>query len=332
MNARKLFSLINVLVVVMILISACSSAATPTQAPRGLVDASSAASGAPAPREAAAMAPTAAPAATQPAAPSADNSKPGTGVQSSPYRQTRMIIKNGELTLLVADTDRALDQTTSIAVDSGGYIVSSRTWVVDGFKYAMLTMGVPSDQFEAVQRQLRTLAVQVLNDTASGQDVSDEYVDLQSRLTNLEATAARIREFLADAKTVEEALKVNAQLTEVENEIEQIKGRMNYLKDRAAYSTLVVTLEPQRPTPTPTSTPTPTPTPTPAYWQPDKTVKAAGDTLSGLLQGLGDMLIWLGIVVVPFAIPVVILVALVAVVRRRNRKQGGPTPPSSSAG
>src|SRR3990172_9309402 len=127
-------------------------------------------------------------------------------------------------------------------------------------------MGVPVDQFETVQRQLRAIAATVLSDTASGQDVSEEYVDLQSRLTNLEATAAHIREFLAQAQNVEEALQVNARLTEVENEIEQIKGRMNYLKDRAAFSTIVVNLEPRRPTPTPT------PTPTPLAWAPGRTV------------------------------------------------------------
>lgn len=342
MNARKLFSSINVLVVIMILVSACQPAlntfpqVVTKEVEAGVTkevvvqpDSFGFDGGGPAP--AAQPMPTAAPRATQAPASQADNSKPGTGVQSSPYRQTRLIIKNGEMTLQVADTDRALDQATSVAVDTGGYVVASKTWLQDSFKYAQLTMGVPVDQFEVAQRRLRGLAVQVLSDTASGQDVSDEYVDLQSRLTNLEATAARIREFLADAKTVEEALKVNAQLTEVENEIEQIKGRMNYLKDRSAYSTLVVTLEPQRPTPTPTSTPTPTPTPTPAYWQPDKTVKAAGDTLSGLLQALGDVLIWLGIVVVPFAIPVAIVVALVAIFRRKNRKPSGP-PPSSNAG
>ncbi len=330
MNARKLFSLINVLIVVTILISACSPAAS--RAPQVVTkevevprEAAMQNAAAPAP-----AAPTAAPMPTT--APAAGAQAPSTGVQSSPYRQTRLIIKNGEMTLLVADTDRALDQATSVAVDTGGYIVASKTWLQDGFKYAQMTMGVPVDQFEVAQRRLRGLAVQVLNDTASGQDVSDEYVDLQSRLTNLEATAARIRDFLKDAKTVEEALKVNAQLTEVENEIEQIKGRMNYLKDRAAFSTLVVTLEPQRPTPTPTSTPTPTPTPTPAYWQPDKTVKAAGDTLSSLLQALGDMLIWLGVVVLPFAIPILAIVAIVVYLNRRRKKPGKTTPPSSSAG
>jgi len=227
-----------------------------------------------------------------------------------------MIIKNGEMSLMVANTDRAIDQVTSAAVDSGGYIVSAKTWVQDGFKYATINMGVPSDQFEAVQRQLRTLAIEVLIDTASGQDVSDEYVDLQSQLTNLEATQARIRQFLDKATKVDEALQVNAQLTEIEGQIEQVKGRMQYLKDRAAYSTILVNIEQQRPTPTPY------PTPTPVAWQPGETLKDAGDTLGSVLRGLGDLAIWLGVVVAPLAIPVVLVVLVV----RRLRKKSKPSP------
>ncbi len=221
-----------------------------------------------------------------------------TGGNAAPYN--RMIIKNGEMSLRVGDTDLAIDRATSVAVESGGYIISSKAWLQDGFKYATLSMGVPVDQFETAQRRLRALAIQVFNDTASGQDVSDEYVDLQSRLTNLEATAARIREFLQQAKTVKEALDVNAQLTEVEAEIEQLKGRMTYLQDRAAFSTLTINIEPQRPTPTPT------PSPTPAAWRPDKTFRAASGTLVNILQVSADMLIWLGVILGPFATPVVI--------------------------
>jgi len=213
---------------------------------------------------------------------------------------------------MVAGTDRAIDQVTDIAVNGGGYIGSSRTWFDGELKFATLTMGVPVDQFEAVQRQLRAIAVTVLSDTASGQDVSDEYVDLQSRLTNLEATAARIREFLDQSKNVEEALQVNARLTEVENEIEQIKGRMNYLKDRSAFSTIVVNLETQRPTPTPT------PTPTPAGWMPEETFEAASGALGRILRTLGDLAIWFGVVVAPFAVPVMIVGAIWTRGKRRS--------------
>jgi len=277
----------------------------------------------PAPRQAnmgATFAPAAQPTQPRPAEAAADGSNASgatTAIKNpsgtSPYQANRMIVKNGEMSLMVLNTDRAIDQVTSAAVNSGGYIVSAKTWMQDGYKYATISLGVPSDQFEAVQRQLRTLAVQVLIDTASGQDVSDEYVDLQSRLTNLEATRARIREFLDKATKVEEALQVNTQLTEIEGEIEQVKGRMQYLKDRAAYSTLLVNIEQQRPTPTPTATSTPTPTPTPVYWMPEKTLNEAGDTLGVVLRALGDLLIWLVVVVAPLAAPVALGVLVAAV-------------------
>ncbi|HPD42084.1 MAG TPA: DUF4349 domain-containing protein, partial [Anaerolineae bacterium] len=93
----------------------------------------------------------------------------------------------------------------------------------------------------------------------SGQDVTDEYVDLQSRLGNLEATRDRIRTFLDQAQTVDEALRVNEQLAAVEAQIEQVKGRMVYLRERSAYSTITVQLDPELPS-APEVTPVPTPT------------------------------------------------------------------------
>jgi hypothetical protein len=169
---------------------------------------------------------------------------------------------------------------------------------------------VPSDQFEAVQRQLRALAVEVLSDTSSGQDVSDEFVDLQARLTNLEATAARIRELLKDAKDVDEALQVNIKLSEVESEIEQIKGRMQYLKDRSAFSTIVVNLQPD------------VPTPTPEAWQPGKTVENAAKSAGNLLRGLIDGAIWLVVALGPVLILLAIVVWLIVRAQRKRAKRG----------
>lgn len=312
MNARKKYAFPSLLVIATLLMSACSTPAA-TSAPTTFYNNASDEAEAGLSDQAIAAAATQPP--PRPGVDLASANKSGLGgVGASPYRANRLIIKNGEMNLMVADTDRAIDQVTDIAVNSGGYIVTSRTWFDGALKFSTLTMGVPVDQFEAAQRQLRAIAASVLSDTSSGQDVSDEYVDLQSRLTNLEATAARIRQFLDQAENVEEALQVNARLTEVENEIEQIKGRMNYLKDRSAFSTIVINLEPQRPTPTPT------PTPTPVGWMPEETFEAAGNTLGNILRSLGDLLIWFGVVVAPFAVPVMIVGAIWTRGKRRNAR------------
>lgn len=222
-------------------------------------------------------------------------------------RSNRMIVKNANIRLMVEDTNVAIDRALQVVGDAGGYIVSSQVWYQDYYgnslKYASVTIGVPVVEFENVMRRLRGLAVDVLDETATGEDVTDQYVDLQSQLTNLEATRARIQEFLKDAKTVDEALRVNQELANIEAQIEQIKGRMNYLNDRSAFSTITVNFEPEFPilTPTPTSTPKPTATPIP--WKPADTFNDATSTVTVVYQGIANFLIWLVVVILPIVLP-----------------------------
>ncbi len=238
----------------------------------------------------------------------------------------RKIIKNAKLDLLVASTDVAVDRITGIIIDHRGYILSTTVWYDDaGYKEATITLGVPVDSFEEVLRRLRDIAIQVQNETASGQDVTDQYVDLESQLRNLEATEARVREFLNKAETVEEALRVNQELSEIERQIEEIKGQMNYLKDRAAFSTITVNLFPQRPTPTTTATPTvtatPTATPTSTPWRPGDTFQQASGTLNRLFIFLADTLIWLVVLATPFVLPVLVLILIIVQWQNRRRVQ-----------
>lgn len=239
-------------------------------------------------------------------------------------RSNRMIIKNGDIRLTVKDTDVAIDRATQVIADAGGYIVSSRVWYQDYYgnnlKYATITIGIPVDQFEKVLIRLRGLAVKVVDETAAGDDVTDQYVDLQSQLTNLEATRTRIQEFLKDAKTVDEALRINQELANIEAQIEQIKGRMNYLNDRSAYSTITINFEPEFPALTATPTVTPHPTATPVPWNPGQTFDDATDTVTVLYQGIANLLIWVFVVVLPILLPPALI--LWGLWKLMNRKSG----------
>jgi hypothetical protein len=240
-------------------------------------------------------------------------------------RSNRMIIKNADLRLMVKDTDVAIHRATQIIGDAGGYIVSSRVWYQDYYgnnlKYASITIGVPVDEFERTLVRLRDLAVRVVDETASGEDVTEQYVDLQSQLTNLEATRARIQEFLEDARTIDEALRINQELANIESQIEQIKGRMNYLDDRSAFSTITLNLEPEFPalTPTPAATPIP--------WNPGQTLDDATDTITAAYQGIANFLIWLAVVVVPLVLPPALL--LWVLWKLMNRKTARPVGPKA---
>ncbi|MEW5956898.1 MAG: DUF4349 domain-containing protein [Chloroflexota bacterium] len=227
-----------------------------------------------------------------------------------PNVYNRLIIKNAEVELRVENTDTAINRSLGIVTDYGGYVISNRTWFQGELKYATLTIGVPAENFEEMLRRLKDLAISVTNETASGQDVTDEFVDLESRLRNLEATAARIRNFLDQAQTVEESLTVSAQLSAIEAEIEQVKGRMAYLRDRAAFSTITLQISPQPPQPEPTPAPTPTPTPEP--WSVSRTFNDAtgvtSRTAASLFQVAVDLAIWLVVVILPFTLPLVGLI------------------------
>jgi len=246
----------------------------------------------------------------------APNTMPGaevvvqTGADALTSAQTgsRMVIKNAEIRLLVEETDTAIDRALQVIGDVEGYIISSRAWYQPGpdgknYKYATVTIGVPVGQFETAMRRLRATASQVLDENASGQDVSDEYVDLQSQLGNLEATRDRIRSFLDEAKTVEESLRINQELANIEAQIEQVKGRMNYLSNRSAYSTITVTFEPEIPPVTPTPTMTPRPTSTPEPWNPDRTFQSATKSITVIYQALIELAIWVFVVIVPLLAP-----------------------------
>ncbi len=237
----------------------------------------------------------------------------------------RMIIKNAELKLLVQDTDNAIDRGMQVVGDLGGYIISSRVWYQDSngqnYKFATLSIGVPVSQFETAMRRLRGLAMRVQDENASGQDVTSEYVDLQSQLGNLEATRDRIRGFLTDAKTVEESLRINQELTTIEGQIEQVKGRINFLSNRSAFSTITVNFEPDIPALTPSPTPTLQPTPTPEVWNPGETMHQATGTLTNIYQGFVELAIWIFVVILPLlAPPALIIWGVYKLFTRKSKK------------
>ncbi|MBK8781068.1 MAG: DUF4349 domain-containing protein [Anaerolineales bacterium] len=243
-----------------------------------------------------------------------------TGSESPAAAGNHLIIKNGDIKLLVEDTDVAIDRATQVVGDAGGYIVSSRVWYqpyYDGknYRYATITIGVPVQQFERTLSRLRGLAVQVLDETASGEDVTNQFVDLQSQLTNLEATRDRIKSFLEQSQNVDEALRINQELSNVEAQIEQIKGQMNYLQDRSAYSTITINFEPVLPEILPT------PSPEPNIWQPGETFEHAAGTLTRAYQGIIDFLIWVFVVFLPIVAPPVLLIWLLFKLFTRKPKK-----------
>lgn len=221
---------------------------------------------------------------------------------------SRRIIKDGTLTIRVESVELGIGRIESIAVQVGGYVLETSTDYArrDG-RRATIRLAVPVEAFEDAMRRIREVADEVEQEQASGTDVTQEYIDLQGQIANLEATQARVREFLDRAQSVEEALNVNARLTEIEGEIAQRRGRLRYLAQRSALSTIAVRLHEPAPEIPPDPTPTPEPLPD---WSPRQTATEAYTALRLSSRGLVELAIWLGIAVLPLALPALALLWL----------------------
>jgi hypothetical protein len=154
----------------------------------------------------------------------------------------RMIVRTGNLRMVVDDIAITLEEITGMAEGSGGYVVSSNIWKEEERYVGVISIRIPTEQFDSTMRALRELAVEVVADETSSQDVTEEYIDLEAKLRNLEATEEQLLLIMQQAVDVEDILEVQRELTNVRDEIERTIGRMQYLEQTTETSLISVQL------------------------------------------------------------------------------------------
>lgn len=156
----------------------------------------------------------------------------------------RIIVRTVDLTLVVADVGDAIARTADAAARAGGWVVASTQ---KGPHAGAISIRVPAEKLDQVLERLRGMAVKVESEVSKSEDFTDEYVDSSARVKNLEATQAALNKLLERAEKVEDALKVQAELTRVQEGIERLHGRLEFLAQSAAFSLVRVelTLTPQ---------------------------------------------------------------------------------------
>jgi hypothetical protein len=228
----------------------------------------------------------------------------------------RLIIRTAALDLVVTDTQAAIDEIDGLVNELDGYVVESSVYQYQEGLQASLTLRVPAEKLDLALERFRGLASEVRSEHVTGQDVTEEYVDLQSYLRNREAVQARLLSYLEDAEDTEAALAVDVQLRQIEAEIEQTKGRIQYLEQSAALATVTLTLTPDE-----LAQPIQV-----GGWHPQGTLRNAFQSLVRVLQFLVDAAIVILILILPtlavIATPFVGLFFLIrSVVRRRRARK-----------
>ncbi len=163
---------------------------------------------------------------------------------SSSTAEDRMIIRNGSISLVVNDVIGTRDEIAKLATNLGGWVVSSQIMGQEQETRGSISIRVPDEKFEQALADMRKLAVRVNSESTNTQDVTQEYTDLKSRLKNAEATENQYLALLNKATQVEDILKIYDSLSRVRGEIEQIKGRMQYLEQVTSMSLISANLEP----------------------------------------------------------------------------------------
>ena len=154
----------------------------------------------------------------------------------------RHVIRTGSLDLAVRDTREAIQEIREIVKQAEGLVSYSYVYEMRENQYgAYLTLRIPEPRFDSIMGRLEELGKST-NVQTSLDDVTMQYVDLESRLNNQKAQEARLVEILEMAETVEEVLEVEKELFRIRGEIESMTAQFNQLSDRISYSTIDVSL------------------------------------------------------------------------------------------
>ena len=278
-----------------------------------------------------------------PAAPMADGgvqkaAAPGLAVDSSSTDTIqRLVIRNATLDIVVKDPGASMVKITKMAEDMKGYVVTSTLSKIStqggiDIPQAQISVRIPADRLNEALDKIKSLvengATDILSENVTGQDVTKEYTDQKSRLTNLESYEKQLQKFLEETSKTEDALAVYNQLVSVREQIEVTKGQIKYYEESAALSSVNVTLTAQASVKPVTI----------AGWQPVGVARDAVQALINTLQFLGSATIWLVIFFLPIGLLFVLAFFILKFIFRRIFKSrpkpvksvqpAGPIPPS----
>jgi hypothetical protein len=160
----------------------------------------------------------------------------------------RRIIRNADITIEVASTTEAQQRVTSIAEFHGGFVVTSEAKQrqdADPSKRTLdvkLVVRIPANQFGPALDEITRLASNLPEANVSGQDVTEDFIDLEARIKTQKALELQFLEIMKQARTVEDALEVQSQIADVRADIERLEGRKRFLENRSSLSTITVNI------------------------------------------------------------------------------------------
>jgi Domain of unknown function (DUF4349) len=161
----------------------------------------------------------------------------------------RKIIKDAELSIEVASPADAQRAVAAIAESHGGFVVASETKQTENADPAKRTLEVkliarvPATQFNPTVEAIAKLATNIVHNSVSGKDVTEEFIDLEARIKTQRALELQFLQIMKQTGEIADALEVQREIAAVRTEIEKLEGRKRFLENRASLSTITVTIK-----------------------------------------------------------------------------------------
>ncbi len=167
--------------------------------------------------------------------------------QNAPAVFERKIIRNANLTLETNAPEEAQQKITAIAESKGGFVIESSQSSSDAQATTRdtvtMTIRIPAAKFNETLDEIRKTSSRVIVETVKGQDVTEEFIDIEARLKTKKALEEQFLGIMKQSKSVEDALNVQRELADVRGEIEQIEGRKRFLENQSSLSTVKIELQ-----------------------------------------------------------------------------------------
>ena len=160
-------------------------------------------------------------------------------VQAAFVQQERIIVRTVDMALTVGNVAQSVDDIGDVARNYSGWVVGADR---SATHVGRISVRVPAQSLDDAVKDIRAIGLEVVSESTTSQDVTDEYVDSRSRLTSLRATEEALLNLFERAQTVEAALEVQKELAELQAEIEALLGRIKFLEETAAFSLINIGL------------------------------------------------------------------------------------------
>lgn len=226
-------------------------------------------------------------------------------------QDSRLVARESTLSLVVADVIKTGDKIVIFAKEDGGYMVQTSYSRPDQSPFATISVRVPAEKLDEVLSFIRSLGQKIISENIKGVDVTEDYVDIKSRLDTLTKAQAKLQEILGRATSPTDVLEVQKALLNIQQQMDSLTGQKQALAESARLTKISIYLSTDE---------LALPYTPDTVFRPNVVFKQAVRSFLNTIRVLGELLIWV-VVYLPLIIVVIVIYRLYK--RWRNSKKKG---------